>query len=120
MKQFFAVFFRPGPRWIKGKTIFEQPLDGHVAHIHHLSQCDKVLMAGPLADSSGGLTLLQVDDEREARMVIEQDPNVADGVLLADIRPWAPIAWDQGVEENVLYEVPPLLVQRDHPPYKRA
>jgi hypothetical protein len=29
MKKTFLVLYRPGPSWIEGKSIYEQPLEAH-------------------------------------------------------------------------------------------
>lgn len=119
MPQFFAVFFKPGPNWLPGQSIFEQPLDEHVAHLHHLYQQGKLLMAGPLSDSNGGLTILQVIDEPEARTLIEPDPAILNQTLQADLHPWSPIAWDHVTEASALYELAPLSTTRLHKPRRR-
>lgn len=112
MAGFFAVFFKLGPQWIPGKSIFEQPLDDHVAYLRDLFDRQKGLMAGPLSDSAGGLTILQADDEAEARTLIAQDPAVIHQILQAELHPWSPIAWDHSDETRVLYEVPLLRTTR--------
>ncbi len=100
MKKLFLVFFSPGAAWIEGKSIFEQPLDDHVNFIHQLYQRGKVMMAGPLADGTGGLTIMTVESEREARELIEHDPDVLREILRPEIRAWSPIDWENYAPAN--------------------
>jgi len=119
MKKFFVVIFKPGPRWIPGKSIFEQPLDPHVTYLQGLFKRGKLVTAGPFSDSSGGMTIMQVDSEQEARQLIDRDPNVINGLLQAELHPWSPIAWDRCNGAKVLYEVPPLVTRRVYAPRQR-
>ena len=107
MKHFFAVLYGPGPKWIDGKTMSEQPLDAHVAYVKSLGDDGTVLMAGPFLDDDAGLTILQADGLEEARLIIAEDPDVRDGVLRADVRCWRPLRLDGSG-----YEEPPLRLQR--------
>jgi uncharacterized protein YciI len=109
MKQFFAVLFSPGKNWIGGKSIFEQPLDGHVAYLKSLSEDGTVLMAGPFLDDDAGLTILQADGLEEARLIIAEDPDVREDVLRAEVHGWRPLRLDAHGSE---YEQPPLRLQR--------
>ncbi|MEW6210320.1 MAG: ankyrin repeat domain-containing protein [Acidobacteriota bacterium] len=94
MKKLFLVFFSPGAAWIEGKNIFEQPLDDHVNFIHQLYREGKVMMAGPFRDGTGGLTIMTVESETEAKELIERDPDVIREILRPEIRAWFPIDWE--------------------------
>ena len=109
MKQFFAVIYSPGKNWIDGKSIFEQPLDGHVAYVKSLNEDGTVLLAGPFRDDDGGLTILQAESDEEARLIIDEDPDVRAGILRADVRSWRPLALDRDGDQ---YESPPLVLTR--------
>jgi len=109
MKQFFAVLYGPGRRWVEGKSIFEQPLDGHIAYVKSLSDDGTVLMAGPFADDDAGLTILQADNLEEANLIIAEDPDVREDVLRADVRCWCPFRLDV---EATAFEQPPLRLVR--------
>jgi uncharacterized protein YciI len=107
MKQFFAVLYGPGKKWIDGKSMLEQPLDAHIAYVKSLSDDGTVLMAGPFSDDDAGLTILQADGLAEARLIIDEDPDVRDDVLRAQVRSWRPLRLDgPGFEE------PPVRVSR--------
>ena len=107
MKQFFAVLYSPGTKWEDGKTIFEQPLDAHIAYVKSLNEDGTVLMAGPFSDDDAGLTILQAEGLEEARLIIAEDPDVRDDVLRAEVRCWRPLRLD-----GPGYEDPPLALVR--------
>lgn len=91
MNGLVLVFFRPGSAWIPGKTVFEQPLDEHVAYLRDLHAAGKVLMAGPFVDGSGGMTILRTDSEREAAELAAKDPSVIQRILEPTICKWKPL-----------------------------
>ncbi len=109
MKQFFAVVYSPGKNWVPGKTMVEQPLDGHIAYVKSLSDDGTVLMAGPFLDDDAGLTILQADSLEEARLIMDEDPDVREQVLRATVRAWAPLRLDI---DGPGYEEPPLRLVR--------
>jgi uncharacterized protein YciI len=117
MKQFFAVLYSPGKNWVEGKSIFEQPLDGHIAYVKSLSDDGTVLMAGPFLDDDAGLTILQADGLEEAGLIIAEDPDVREEVLRAQVRCWKPLRLDA---EGSEYEEPPLLLSRALEPSSRG
>jgi len=87
MNLFVQLSF-PGPNWVRGKPVYEQDLSAHSEYQERLLGEGKIVLAGPFSDSSGGLTVLRVDTEEEARRIMEQDPAVVDGVLKSVLRPW--------------------------------
>lgn len=52
----------------------------HLAHLERLSADGAVVAAGPLADLSGGIIVLQAEDEASAQQLVEQDPYTQHGV----------------------------------------
>ncbi len=110
MNQYFAVHFTAGPNWLPDKTIFPPPIDGHVAYIKALYDMGKVVMAGPFADGQGGMTILQVEDDEEARAIVSADPDVRAGLLHPEIRRYAPIAWRDVSASSLPYENVPLIL----------
>jgi uncharacterized protein len=107
MKQFYAVIYGPGKNWVEGKSMLEQPLDGHVAYVKNLSEDGTVLLAGPFLDDDGGLTILQADSLEEAHLIIAEDPDIREQVLQANVRCWAPFRLDS---DEVGYVRAPLRV----------
>jgi uncharacterized protein YciI len=109
---FFIVSFTPGPAWRQGADVFGQPLDDHVGYLNGLYAAGAVLIAGPLADGSGGLTILQCGSLEEASSLAAHDPAVRQGILAADVKQWRPIAWGFTSSERLPYERGRLRVAR--------
>ena len=109
MKKFFAVLYSPGSNWVDGKPMSEQPIAGHVAYVKNLNNDGTVLLAGPFRDDDGGLTILQAESDDEARLIMDEDPDVRSGILRADVRGWCPLALDR---DGMQFESPPLAMTR--------
>jgi uncharacterized protein YciI len=75
----FAVIARDGP---DGPRKRAEARDAHFAHIEAIM--DKVAIAGPIKDASGGfvgsVVIIDVADAEEARAVLESDPYFKAGV----------------------------------------
>lgn len=101
MKKTFLILYSPGPAWIQGRSVFEQPLEPHGKYVQQHYREGKVRMAGPFLDSSGGASLLEVEGgEEEARSIAENDPSVIAGIFTVTIRPWHLISWDRYGEKK--------------------
>ena len=51
----FVVFHTPGPQWLAGKTLFDQPgVMEHVGHYRKLLEAGKLALGGPHLDATGG------------------------------------------------------------------
>ncbi|EXG82995.1 YciI family protein [Cryptosporangium arvum] len=48
--------------------------DDHLAHLASLTERGHLLAAGPLADLTGGVIVLEADDEAAAQALVDQDP----------------------------------------------
>ena len=84
----YVVILKHGPKWLPGKGAAEQPLLTHRQYLKELADKGTLRLAGPFLDDSGGLILLNVGSEADARRLEEQDPGVVDGILAIDtIRP---------------------------------
>jgi len=96
MKKAFLVLYQPGPAWISGISVFEQPLEAHGSYVQKLYRAGKVRFAGPFTDSSGGASLLELEGgETEARAIAENDPAVTAGIFTITIYPWHLVSWEQ-------------------------
>lgn len=87
----FVVFHRPGPAWLAGKSMFEQPgIREHVAHYRRLLAAGKLVMGGPHLDGPGGGMMIPAPGvpEDEIRAFAADDPAVKSGLLLVEVRPW--------------------------------
>jgi uncharacterized protein YciI len=87
----FVVLHSPGPRWLPGKTLFEQPgVREHVEHYRMFLEAGKLALGGPHLDGKGGGMMIPaagVSEEEVAKYAAE-DPAVKSGLLLAEVRPW--------------------------------
>ena len=95
MRTYTFVLLKRGPAWSAEETpetkrIFE----GHMANIRAMGKAGKLVLAGPLdapaddKDAYAGLFVLDVASEAEARALLAQDPAVAAGRLVAELRSW--------------------------------
>jgi|SRR6516162_5618272 len=80
-KTTYLVLYRPGPAWLTGKSVMEQPLKEHGKYMLSLYIKGSMKLAGPLTDNAGGAVLLEVSNEAEARAIVANDPAVKSGVF---------------------------------------
>jgi uncharacterized protein YciI len=92
-KHRFVILYSPGPQWIKDKPFWEQPLAEHGNYMHTLFAGKTLVMGGPFSDNSGGMAIIDVDSEQQARTIAREDPAVQSHVFTAVIRPWFPVDW---------------------------
>ena len=86
----FVVVDRRGPSWLPGKGLADQPgIDKHVAYLEELLRAEKLMMSGSFEDDTGGLAILYVESEAEARRVASKDAVVRNGVLQVEIHPFS-------------------------------
>lgn len=87
----YVVLHRPGPSWIVGKSLFEQPgVRAHVEHYRAWLESGKLQMGGPHLDAAGGGMMIPSAgvQEAEVQTFAAADPAVKDGTLVAEVRPW--------------------------------
>lgn len=85
----YVVVLKPGPKWIQGRSVLEQPLLEHGRYLQGLMNQGALQLAGPFLDNTGGLILLNVTDESQARQIVEHDPGVLAQILQPEmIRPF--------------------------------
>lgn len=87
-KATFLVIYRPGPAWLAGKSISEQPLKEHGTYMLSLYVQGLVKLAGPLTDDAGGAVLLEVVNESAAKAIVTEDPPVKYGIFVYEMQPW--------------------------------
>jgi uncharacterized protein YciI len=87
-KATFLVIYRPGPAWLAGKSISEQPLKEHGVYMRSLYVQGLVKLAGPLTDNTGGAVVLEVINESAAKAIVTEDPAVKYGVFVYEMHPW--------------------------------
>lgn len=91
----YLVIYRPGPAWLAGKSVLEQPLKEHGKYMLSLYIKGSMKLAGPLTDDAGGAVLLAVADESEAKRIVAADPAVKSGIFVYEMHPWKLQPWDE-------------------------
>jgi len=99
-KASYLVIYRPGPAWLVGKSVLEQPLKEHGKYMLSLYIKGSMKLAGPLTDDAGGAVLLTVADESEAKTIVTADPAVKSGIFVYDMHPWKLQPWDEFAKET--------------------
>ena len=94
-KATYLVVYRPGPAWLTGKSIMEQPLKEHGKYMLSLYIKGSMRLAGPLTDNTGGAVLLEVSDEAEAKAIVANDPAVKSGIFVYEMHPWKLQPWEE-------------------------
>jgi uncharacterized protein YciI len=94
-KAMYLVIYRPGPAWLVGKSVLEQPLKEHGKYMLSLYIKGSMKLAGPLTDDAGGAVLLAVADESEAKAIVAADPAVKSGIFVYEMHPWKLQPWDE-------------------------
>src|SRR4051812_49237581 len=92
MSNTFAIHYQCGPTWVHGKTVFEQPLQDHLAYMHQLVKAGILKMGGPFLDDTGGLIVVTAETAQEANALAAADPAIQKGVMTAQAYPWKLIA----------------------------
>src|SRR5215472_5739956 len=94
-KATYLILYRPGPGWVTGKSVMEQPLKEHGKYMLSLYIKGSMKLAGPLTDNAGGAVLLEVSNEAEAKAVVTNDPAVKSGVFVYEMHPWKLQPWEE-------------------------
>jgi uncharacterized protein YciI len=94
-KTTFLVIYRPGPAWLAGKPVSEQPLKEHGKYMLGLYMKGSMKLAGPLTDNAGGAVVLDVADEAQAKAIVAEDPAVKSGIFVYEMHPWELKPWDE-------------------------
>jgi uncharacterized protein YciI len=94
-KATYLVLYRPGPGWLTGKSVMEQPLKEHGKYMLSLYIKGSMKLAGPLTDNAGGAVLLEVSNEAEAKAIVANDPAVKSGVFVYEMHPWKLQPWEK-------------------------
>ena len=99
MKNMYLVVYRPGPAWLPGRPVGEQPLKNHGRYMLSLYVKGSLKFAGRFSDNAGGAAAFEATDDDEARAVVAADPAVVSGVFLGEVHPWDLVDWDRHVKK---------------------
>ena len=87
MKNTFIILWAPGPAWVSGKTVREQPYWAeHATFMDQLFEDGTVLLGGPFADASGSLVVVEAESEQSVADLFARDPFVVQGIFALNLR----------------------------------
>ncbi len=79
----YLVFRNPGPSWVPGLPSRQQPLwDEHAVFMDRLFEQGRIVLAGPYADLSRVLLVVQARDSAEVVEFFRGDPWTTGGILV--------------------------------------
>ena len=85
----FVVIYTPGLAWQTVKTVAELPFfHEHVKYMQQVFAARQLLMGGAFLDHKGGLGILDVEGEAQAREIVAHDPAVLARVFEPHLHPW--------------------------------
>ena len=92
MKNYILVILKTGPKdaAFKGKAR-DDIFAGHMSNIGKLADAGQLAVAGPFVPNEKGyrgLYIFNVKTIEEAQKLVETDPAVKAGILVADMTPW--------------------------------
>jgi uncharacterized protein YciI len=91
----YLVVYRPGPAWVAGKPMAEQPLREHGKYMLSLYTSGSLKFAGPFTDNAGGAVAFEAVSDEAAQAVVAADPAVTSRVFVAELHPWGLVDWEQ-------------------------
>lgn len=94
-KQTYLVVYKPGPKFLTGKPMSEQPLTEHFKYMVSLYSSGVMRFAGPFAKDAGGAVVFEAATEDEALKVVRNDPAVADQFFVFELNRWDLVNWDK-------------------------
>lgn len=101
----FLVVFTPGPAWIEGKSVTEQPLSEHGSYLLSLFAQGKVKQAGPFIGHDGnaaGAIVYRADSLDDVNELIANDPGVVSGIMVPTVYPWTLRDWQYFLDRPAL------------------
>ena len=99
MKSTYLVIYRPGPAWVSGKPVTEQPLKEHGQYMLSLYKKGILKFAGPFTDNAGGAVVFEAENEDDAKAVVAMDPAVTSKIFLSELHPWRLVEWERYVKK---------------------
>lgn len=90
MKQYFFVMLKVGPKRDQDSITAAKIQEGHMAHLTKMYNEGKMDLAGPMMDKweTRGICVYNVATMEEVKALVEQDPAIVSGRLVAEIHPW--------------------------------
>ena len=105
MKNFVFCILKTGPNdaKIKDKKQRDEIFAGHMANIQRLANEGKLVLAGPFGENDRtyrGLFIFNVAKVEDAQKLVETDPVIKSGMMIAELTPWYGSAATVLINEN--------------------
>ena len=105
MKGYVFCILKTGPKdaEIKDKNKRNEVFAGHMANINRLAEEGKLVLAGPFGKNDRayrGLFIFNVATVEEALKLVDTDPVISSGMMVAELTPWYGSAATVLVNEN--------------------
>lgn len=93
MRKYVFCVLKTGPKdaAIKDKAERDQIFGGHMANIKRLAGEGKLALAGPFGTNEKGyrgIFIFAVETVEEAQKLVDTDPVIRSGMMIADLTPW--------------------------------
>lgn len=60
----------------------------HFIYLKNLLDENKLILAGPCLDGACGIVIISSESEEAARVIMENDPSVREGIMRAELHPY--------------------------------
>jgi uncharacterized protein YciI len=94
-KTTYLVVYKPGPAFLAGRPLSQQPLKEHGRYMLGLYTNGTMRFAGGFLDDTGGAFVFEAASEEEAAGVVAADPAVIAKVFVAERYPWRLVDWEE-------------------------
>lgn len=94
----YLVLYKPGPTWLTGQPVSQQPLKEHGRYLLQLHAQEVLEFARPFLNDAGGAAVITARDGAEANALIKSDPAVVSRVFGYELHPWALVPWGRHLE----------------------
>lgn len=90
MKTYYLVFLKKGPNRNQDSLTLKKLQEGHMAHLNKMAETGKMDIAGPIAADVDlrGICIYNLATKEEAVKLVNEDPMVKAGRLMAEILPF--------------------------------
>jgi uncharacterized protein len=86
MKNTFIILWAPGPAWVPGKTVREQPhWAQHATFMDRLFENGTVVLGGPFDDATGSLVIVEAENKQEVAELFARDPFVVHDIFVRSL-----------------------------------
>lgn len=86
--EYYVFIHKPGPNWLRGKPVNEQPLSGHFEYMTKLEHENVLVLGGGFTDNSGAMGILRARNIAEAEKTVNADPAVQEGIVVTEVHPY--------------------------------